>query len=558
MNRPKKRKLLLAASLLLVVLSVVLSIISFFPGSGAGKQNTLIINNTIKLTPNETYRQGLGSFHGDENITLSISQTGSCLINFTLLTYGGPRYINASTASINYSFTATADYYEAMFQTNTATSATVHFQVFVQKPAVSYQFSWLKIPSKVLFLISWAALIVIVLEPIIKNHSYVLAQKLPSSILKRKNLKWLQLAVLLSLLFWLVLLVLNTHSLATFENWYTDSARHPYTSVLFTKVGFSVFNTPLGKLSNMDASFYKFVTWPDMPNLYPLGSILLFLPFGVLLERGISQALVFKMELVLLLLASHICLYFLLKRFWKQELHFTLKVLATYLFYVALVVYAADGQSDSIAFLFSIIGFFFFIEERYDVFLLFVAVSFFFKYQAGIFLFPFVIISLIKLFQCDFPLSIFKNKIILAAAGLTAVDLFTAVLSAPFLINVRPELIMNVANAFYPNAQIPWGLQFFAVLFILGATLVCAVYVLNNNRLVSLSMIFSLLPIFFIPYFQPWYLIYFFVYPLIPQSKLSLQATVSWLILVMLVLGFGGLSFNPFAILENIRHILNF
>ena len=90
---------------------------------------------------------------------------------------------------------------------------------------------------------------------------------------------------------------MNTYPLATFENWYTDSARNTYSANLFTKVGFSVFDTPLGRLSSGDASFYKFVTWPEMPHLYPLGSVFLFLPFGWLLEQGVSQALVFKLEI---------------------------------------------------------------------------------------------------------------------------------------------------------------------------------------------------------------------------------------------------------------------
>jgi hypothetical protein len=361
--------------------------------------------------------------------------------------------------------------------------------------------------------------------------------------------------------------------MATFENWYTDSARHPYTSVLFTKVGFSVFDTPMGKLSSADGSFYKFVTWSEMPNLYPLGSVFLFLPFGALLEGGMAQVLVFKMEIALLLVVSHVCLYLFLKRFWRQELSlapkdvylkpfwkqefsFILKAVGTYILYIVLVVYSANGQFDSVAFLFSLVAVVMFLGERYDLFFLFVAVSSTFKYQAGIFLLPLILVSLMRLFQNSTPSAIVKNKAILAAVGLVAVDLFTGYLSAPFLMSARPELVMNGVNAFSLHAQIPWYLQAFTVLLTLVVTLVCAVYLLNRSRLMSLFMVFSLLPAFTMPYFQPWYLPFFFVFPLIPQSKRSLEVTLVWLIFMALVLSFGGLSYNPLAILDNVRRIL--
>ncbi|MCW4018707.1 MAG: hypothetical protein NWF00_08555 [Candidatus Bathyarchaeota archaeon] len=552
-------KFLFYGSIALVVLSISLAVFSFYPVAESGKQTSLIIDDTFKLASNETYSHGLGSFHGDENLTLVVSQAGSCPINFTILTYGGQRYSNFTAANITYTFPVGADYYEASFQSNSTADTEVHFQVFAQKPLASYPFSWLGVYAKAMFFVGWAVLMLVILKPMINNHAPS-ASKFSSAqrLLKGKNLRWLKIAVVVSFIFWFTLLALNTYPLATFENWYTDSARHPYTSVLFMKVGFSVFDTPLGALSNVDCSLYRFVTWPEMPNLYPIGSVLLYLPFGALLEAGISQALVFKMEIALLLAVAHVCLYLFLKRFLKQDLHVGLKALAIYLFYVVLVVYAANGQSDSVAFLFSIIAVFFFVEQRYDLFLLFGAISSTLKYQAGIFLVPFILVSLLRLFQNHSPKDVLKNKAVLAAAGLAALDLFTAYLSAPSLVNARPELVMNVANAFSPHAQIPWILQVIAVVVVLGLTLTCAVYVLNRTRIVSLFAVFALLPMFSMPYFQPWYLLFFFVYTLIPQSKLSMQATVSWIVLVMLILSFGGLAYNPVAILDNVRKVLGF
>ena len=562
--------------MLLFVLSVVLSVISFFPIAAAETQTATIINATFRLTPHETYRQGLGSFHGDENITLNISIANESPVNFTLLTYNGPNYSNIIAANLTYSFDAGPYYYEAAFLAGTTTSTDVHFQVSVEKPAANYDFSWLSTPAKALFLASWAALMFLILKPLVSGDFTPKMENQPNrSILKQKNQRSLKIAILISFIFWIVLLVLNSNPLATFENWYTDAARNSYTSVLFTKVGFKVFSTPLGKLSSIDSSLYKFVTWAEMPNLYPLGSMFLFMPFGALLETGFSQVLVFKMEILLLLAAAHLCLYLFLRQlwdkelerkprdvylkpFWRQEFSFLLKALATYLFYIVLVVYAADGQFDAVAFLFCLPAFALFLEERYDLFLFYVVIATTFKYEAGIFLLPLIMLGIIRLLQKNPHNALLRNKAVLAAAGLAAVDLFTAYLSAPLMMAIRPELIMNGVNAFSPHAQLSWSMQAFAVLLTLSVTLGFAAYLLNKSSLISLLMVSSLLPIFTMPYFQPWYLPFFFIFPLIPQPKRSLEVTLVWLVFIVLTLSFGGVSYNPLLILNDIKKIIGF
>ena len=69
-------RFLLFGVLLLLTLSVVLSVVSFLPDSAPGNQITTIIDSAFTVTPQETYRQGLGTFHGDENVTLLITATG--------------------------------------------------------------------------------------------------------------------------------------------------------------------------------------------------------------------------------------------------------------------------------------------------------------------------------------------------------------------------------------------------------------------------------------------------------------------------------------------------
>jgi hypothetical protein len=124
------------------------------------------------------------------------------------------------------------------------------------------------------------------------------------------------------------------------------------------------------------------------------------------------------------------------------------------------------------------------------------------------------------------------------------------------LMETKPEFVMNGINAFSSHSQIPWALQSFAVLLTLTVTLLFAIYMLNKNPLISLSAIFILLPSFAMPYFQLWYLPFFFVYALIPKQKREMEVTMLWLIFIMVVLSFGGISFNLLHVLDGWKRVL--
>jgi hypothetical protein len=282
-----------------------------------------------------------------------------------------------------------------------------------------------------------------------------------------------------------------------------------------------------------------------MPQLYPLGSIFLFLPFGVLLQNGFNSTLIFKLEIVVFLVFASIGVYYFLKHFMQKNMALILKLIGVYIIYVSLVVYAADGMFDSVAFLFSLFAIFMFMTERYDYFFLLVAVSAFFKYQAGIFLFPLILVGLIRLFQKNKLHSIVSNKAVIAGVIFGFASLFTAYLSAPYLTATTPRIIMNGINAFAANTQISWSLQSLSVLLTLTVTVAYAVYMLNKNSLLSLSALFLLLPSFLLPYFQNWYVPFLFAYVLIPQRKKELEATTLWLIFLTVVLGISGANYQP-------------
>ena len=144
----------------------------------------------------------------------------------------------------------------------------------------------------------------------------------------------------------------------------------------------------------------------------------------------------------------------------------------------------------------------------------------------------------------------------IAATLLAVVCVFTAVASAPYLMDTKPEFVMNGINVFSPHAQIPWALQSFAVLLTLAVTLLFAVYMLKRNPFLSMSAIFLLLPLFTMPFFQLWYLPFFFGYALIPQQKRDMEVTMLWLLFVLSIVAFGGISFNPINVLNGWQRVL--
>jgi hypothetical protein len=545
-------KTLLLVALVFLALSIVLSVVSLFPVVTANNQKNTVIDSSFRLSQNEMYRQGIGAFHGGENITVTIDCPTSFMKNFSIVNSNSTIYSNSVDQNITYSFIAGPNYDEVVFYSNASNASWVHLIATVEKPQVLYPFSWLATSAKIIFLLSLGSALIILLKWAYPKLTEKL-EDMPSSRSANKTFRNRLLALLLlSLVLWLILLSVNTNPLATFNNWYTDHVRDNYVSTLFLKDGFSVFNQPLGTLSSQDSSHYMFVTWPEMPHLYPLGSILLFLPFGILLQNGLDPVLVYKLEIALFLFFAHICLYFILSAYLKKNSHLFWKIAGLYIIYVSLVLYAAGGMYDSIAFLFALLAVTMFLGEHYDYFILLIGVSIFFKYQAGIFLLPIIIVGLMKMLEKNNLGSFIRNKAVFIGIVLLVISGFTAYLSAPFMMQTRTELVMNAINAFAPHSKFAWNYQAAGILITLAVTLIYAAYMLNKNSFLSLSAIFLLLPSFILPYFQYWYIPYIFVYALIPQRKKEFEVTILWLIFMLLMLCFSG---NPIQFLGSFQTI---
>jgi len=66
---------------------------------------------------------------------------------------------------------------------------------------------------------------------------------------------------------------------------YTDHLRHSYSAWASLQIGVDVMRTPIAEWQVV--ATHPHVTWTDRPHLYPAGSLLVFLPFGLLSNLGI-------------------------------------------------------------------------------------------------------------------------------------------------------------------------------------------------------------------------------------------------------------------------------
>ncbi|MFB0544934.1 MAG: hypothetical protein ACETVN_04415, partial [Asgard group archaeon] len=481
--------------------------------------------------------------------------------NFTLRysveTYGRTIYERGSVGYDKIVFASDYDYYEVVFYNNESTPRNINLLASLERRAERYQNSWLVAPAKLLFFTGWISTIILLVWRVAKTPLERSIDRRNNSTSRSISSRKLVVLVLASCIFWLSFLAMPGYSSLGLENWYTDHARHPYSAYLFTKYGFSVFDTPLGKLASIDNSFYKFVTWTEMPHLYPVGSIFIFLPFGLLLQSGVPCSLVFKMEMALFLIFAHICIYYFTKHFSGKPLRRLVKYAGVYSFCFLLILYSANGMFDAIPLLFSLISLIEFVKNHYSKSVIYATVAAFFKYQAAIVLVPLILIALIRLYK-DVDLYDMARKIWLPLTlTLVSVEAYTAYLNIPFMIRARPELIMNAIYLFGPHAQLPWQTRFFAIFSTLALTITIVLYLLRKGGAISsLLLFYTFLPFFSMAYFQPWYFPFFFIYALIPERTSLVNVVVLWLVAISLIISLGYFRYDPLWMGELIRRAL--
>lgn len=202
-------KLLLFATLLLLILSIVLGVASLFPIQSGDYQSNVLINSTFTLTHGETYDQGLSSFHTGENISVLVQSSADFEKNFSLsysngtygIVHGSVIYSVYTQSNIIYTFNATANYYQAVFFSDSPNAGIINFQASVQEPKTLFPYSGINEASKIIFIVSLGLAMLVTLKMVLSNYSKFKLNTSRFTSLSKKNRRILVILVLVSLIF---------------------------------------------------------------------------------------------------------------------------------------------------------------------------------------------------------------------------------------------------------------------------------------------------------------------------------------------------------------------
>ena len=133
---------------------------------------------------------------------------------------------------------------------------------------------------------------------------------------------------------------------------YSDHLHHAYSAYAFMQIGYDVFTVPLGQWP-VQARFAH-ETFPDVPHLYPFGSILLFLPFGLLSNFGILPDTIVHLLMVSVFGSTGVISIWI---YWKHyQVDRAVRTISTLLVAFLSIYYGYHGFFDVVAFLIAIIS----------------------------------------------------------------------------------------------------------------------------------------------------------------------------------------------------------
>jgi len=519
---------------ILFILGIAISVFSSIPvRRGHTCIQRIIINEQIKMSPKEQRRYCLGFFEKNCNISIRVYEKTGKPVIYEVIIYNGLIISNISSIAPESSFRTNNNYYELVLINNSTNYLEIYLNATAEEPYLEYPYWHISWIGKNLLLIGGLGFVIQTLW--LKHDESLLTEVAFSR--KPHMAKFLLAATISSFLFWSLIITLPSFSSLGLENWYTDHIRHSYTAFLFLKYHFSVFSVPLGSLANNDDSFFKFITWAKMPHLYPLGSIALFLPFGIPLQFGVPSELIFKLEIATFVFFGHVCIYLFGKMLLENGyMHKITKIAVFSFFYYIVVLYSLNGMFDSIPVLFSILALSNLIKKRYEASFLFLSIGFLFKYQVAIFLLPLFLINFLNIFTKKDLLSILRNAKITAAFLFIAVSSVSLIESLPYILNVRENLIMNPLYLFRLPVNVSWVYHLFALSVVLIFSFLCVFFSFKRNRTFSAFISYLLLPFVSLPYFQPWYFMYVPLPALLIKDKRFSALFVVWLVTIALLI----------------------
>ena len=349
-----------------------------------------------------------------------------------------------------------------------------------------------------------------------------------SSDLSRRVCAWLAVGVVLAV----PLFNSPTHSL---DPLYTDHRRHAYAAWTLLNIGTDVYTTPIAQWSS--GALRPFISWAPIPHLYPIGSLLLFLPFGVVNNIGLLPEAVVNASMTGLFGVAGVgvtwLLYQLLSESYSPVLVGSILVLAAPLS----VFWGVNGFFDTVAAAMALYGVYAYRRENDGTALLALvgALSLHYRlwYLGPLALVVFVRYARAQEWVLDWRLGV--------AGVLGGASLISFILTIPGLMTLSNSSMLNENPMTVTTGLTP------AILGALGGGLIVLAIIFkyepNPDTLITLTLAVAM--VFILTQWSPWYSVL-----LIPAlalverrpSQVALVVSFYWVVVILGVLSANRLS----------------
>ena len=361
------------------------------------------------------------------------------------------------------------------------------------------------------------------------------------------SLQNLKILLVISLVFTSYLVIVNPTFSSTLEPRYFDHLRHQRFSFEFLYIGFAIFNTEMGHLSEIgDPKYYG---WPDISEPYPIGIVIFSLPFAFAAFKGIiNPILINKMIILLYLVFAYVDIFLFARHLFVEKVYdFGIKLIVLLLFGTWVIFWSLNGQYDAIPILFILLTYEYYLKNNNLKCISFFIFAITFKYQALIlsplFIRPFI--DIVKGFNVLFVRA--HVRILILTGMLTLINIYTFYLSFPFisLVNQNP---MYYKDIFVSNQTL---LQFILLLVL---TMIVFVDLYRKNEIpVTINILFVFISFSFISLLQMWYIIWIFPLILFLNNKNNGFIVALWIIGFIYILGWIPNYRYIFELISSIR-----
>ncbi|MGQ5515021.1 hypothetical protein ACUJ40_01845 [Halococcus saccharolyticus] len=300
---------------------------------------------------------------------------------------------------------------------------------------------------------------------------------------------WLTVAVCV------VAVVLGAPPTYSLDSLYTDHLHHAYAAWALLNIGPEVFTTPIDQWDF--GALRPFVNWAALPYLYPFGSLLLFLPFGVVNNLGLLPASVVNLAMVITFGLGGVGATWLLARTLRESYR---PVLVGGVLLVAAPLYVfwgLNGFFDSVAAAVALYGILAYRQGRDGVAMLALVSALSLHYRLW-YLGPLAVVVTVRYVQA-------RNWAVDWRLGLVGVlggaSVASFVLSIPGFTRLSETPQFNAS----PIAVTAGITPLVAATLVCGALVLMVVYRYESNPVTLATVTLAIVSMFVLTQWSPWY-----------------------------------------------------